>query len=179
MPPPIKVRLVPHDARWAAAAAWESAALAQALGQTVLRVHHVGSTAIPGIAAKPVLDLMPVVTSLAQLDSRRSALEAIGFGWWGEFGLPGRRYCTRDDPETGGRLVQLHCYVDGSPEVVRHLAFRDYLRAHPDVGRAYDEEKARCQRLHPDDSHAYSACKSEWIERIEAEALAHFQIGGT
>lgn len=175
MPPPIKVNLVPHDPRWAEAAAAEGKALAQALGSIVLRVHHVGSTAIPGISAKPILDLMPVVTSLAELDERRSALEALHYAWWGELGLPGRRYCTKDDPGTGERLVQLHCYADGSPEVTRHLAFRDYLRERPDVARAYDEEKARCQRLHPEDSHAYCDCKNAWIKRIEAEALAYYQ----
>lgn len=172
MPPPIQVHLVPHDPRWADAAAAEGAALAQALGDVVLRVHHVGSTAIPGISAKPILDLVPVVTSLAGLDEQRCALEALGYAWWGELGLPGRRYCTKDDPATGERLVQLHCYVHGSSEVVRHLAFRDHLRARPDVARAYDDEKARCRRLHPDDSHAYGDCKAECIQRIEAEALA-------
>ncbi|AKU92587.1 GrpB family protein [Vulgatibacter incomptus] len=174
MPPPIKVKLVPHDPRWAEAAAEETEDLAKALGSVLLRVHHVGSTAIPGIRAKPVLDLMPVVSSLAELDAKRSALEALGFSWWGEYGLPGRRYCTKDDPVTGDRLVQLHCYVEGSEEIERHVAFRDYMRAHADVAHAYDEEKARCQRLHPDDSHAYSDCKNDWIQRAQAEALARF-----
>ncbi len=175
MPPPFKVNLVPHDPRWAEAAAAEGEVLAQTLGGIVLRVHHVGSTAIPGIAAKPILDLIPVVTSLAKLDEHESTLTALGYAWWGELGLPGRRYCTKDDPGTGERVVQLHCFVDGSDEIARHLAFRDYLRARPDLARAYDEEKTRCQRLHPDDSHAYGDCKDAWIKRIEAEALASCQ----
>jgi len=176
LPPPFKVELWPHDPRWAEAAQAESKALALAVGAVLVEIHHVGSTAIPGIAAKPILDLMPVVRSLAELDTRRSEIEALGYEWWGEFGLPGRRYCTKGNPETGRRLVQLHCFVAGSPEINRHLAFRDYLRERPEIARAYDQEKARCQRLHPDDSHAYGDCKDAWIKRIEAEAQNHRRV---
>lgn len=175
MPPPIKVNLVPHDPRWASAAVEASRALEQALDGVLLRVHHVGSTAVPGICAKPVLDLLPVVTSLVALDGRQRALEALGYAWWGEYGLEGRRYCTRDDQATGERLVQLHCWVEGVKEIERHLAFRDYLRAHPVAARAYDAEKTRCARLHPEDSHAYSACKGAWIRGTEADALAWYE----
>lgn len=172
MPPPIKVELLPHDPKWAGAAIAESEALASAMGSILVAVFHMGSTAIPGIRAKPVLDLMPVVTSLSELDSRRTAIEALGYEWWGELGLPGRRYCTRSEPVTGCRLIQLHCYAEGSSEITRHLAFRDYLRANPEIAAAYDQEKARCQCLHPDDSHAYGDCKDPWIKKVEAEALA-------
>ncbi|MCP3167788.1 GrpB family protein [Myxococcus qinghaiensis] len=175
VPPPIRVTLVPHDPRWAEAAATEARYLTDALGSIVLRVHHVGSTAIPGIRAKPILDLMPVLTSVDELDKHQGVLEGLGYAGWGELGMPGRRYCTKDDPRTRERLVQLHCYADGSPEISRHLAFRDYLRERPGIARAYDDEKVRCQRLHPNDSHAYSGCKDAWIKRIEAEALAFYQ----
>ncbi len=174
-PSPIKVELVPHDPRWAVMAQGEGKALATALGSTLLVVHHIGSTAIPGISAKPILDLIPVVTGLPELDIRKGEIEALSYEWWGELGLPGRRYCTRSDPRTGRRLVQLHCYVVGSPEIERHLAFRDYLRERLDIARAYDQEKAHCQRLHPNDSHAYGDCKDAWIRTIEAEALARYR----
>ncbi len=172
MPPPFKVELLSYDPSWTERAAAEAQALASALGPVLLTVHHVGSTAIPGISAKPVLDLMPVVTSLQGLDRHGGEIEALGYEWWGEFGLPGRRYCTKSDPGTRRRLVQLHCYEDGSSEIERHLAFRDYLRERPDIARAYEREKTRCQKLHPDDSHAYSDCKSASIKAIEDEALA-------
>ena len=172
MLPPIHVELKPHDPQWIEDALAESRVLGAALGAVLLTVHHIGSTAIPGIHAKPVLDLMPVVTDLPALDRCRAAIEALGYDWRGEWGLPGRRYCTKSHPVTGRRMVQMHCYADGSSEIARHLAFRDYLRHAPRIAAAYDREKERCRCLHPDDSHAYSDCKDVWINAVEALALA-------
>jgi GrpB-like predicted nucleotidyltransferase (UPF0157 family) len=171
MPAPIAVELLPHNPHWAERAQYESERLADVLGASLVTAHHIGSTAIPGIRAKPILDLIPVFISMTALNEARIAIESLGYAWWGEYGLSGRRYCTWDDPRTGRRQVQLHSYATGSFEIIRHLAFRDYLRARPDIAQAYDSEKARCRALHPFDSHAYSDCKCDWIHRIEEEAL--------
>ena len=102
--------------------------------------------------------------------ARRS--RSLGYEWWGEYGLAGRRYCALSEPETGRRLVQLHCYASGSPDIARHLAFRDHLTRHPGIARAYEAEKRRARELHPDNSHAYTEEKAAWIRTMEAEALA-------
>lgn len=171
-PGSVQVELRAHDPAWRQVAARESAALAAALGPVLITVHHIGSTSIPGIHAKPIIDLIPVATNLLELDGCREAVEALGYTWWGEYGLPGRRYCFKNDLRSGRRLVHLHGYAQGSPEIVRHLAFRDYLIAHPDLAQAYDQEKARCRDLHRDNMNDYSDCKDAWIKRIEAQALA-------
>jgi GrpB-like predicted nucleotidyltransferase (UPF0157 family) len=163
------VVLVPHDPRWAAMAAERGAAITRALGDAIVTVHHVGSTSIPAIAAKPILDLVPVVTSLEALDARRSALEALGYAWWGEFGLLGRRFCILEAAD-GTRLVHAHCWAAGAPAIARHVAFREYLRAHPDEARAYEAEKRRAAAVHPESSRAYSEEKSAFVRALVDDA---------
>ena len=127
---------------------------------------HLGSR----FAAKPIIDLMPLVSDLAELDRLRGRVEALGYGWHGELGITGRRYCTLDDP-AGVRAAQLHFFQLNSPHVERHIALRDYLRAHPEVARAYENEKRRAQSLYPDDSHRYTDEKAAWIRDAEVEAV--------
>lgn len=166
------VELLPHDPAWAHVARAEAATLRRLLGDGLVAVHHIGSTAIAGIRAKPVVDLMAVVRDLSVLELQRDGLGALGYRWRGENGLPGRRYCTKDDPATGRRLMHLHGYAEGSPGIARHLAFRDHLRGNPSLALEYDREKERCQRLHRLDPRAYGDCKSTWIQRIEPDAVA-------
>jgi GrpB-like predicted nucleotidyltransferase (UPF0157 family) len=157
-----KVELVPHDPTWAAQAAAESARLSEAIGETLIRIEHVGSTSIPGIVAKPTIDLMPIVKRLAELDARQAAVEALGYVWRGEFGIPGRRYCIRE--QQGRRLFHVHCHQADHPEIARTIDFRDYLRADPEEARAYETLKRVAAAAHPADTLAYSHAKSDWIK---------------
>jgi GrpB-like predicted nucleotidyltransferase (UPF0157 family) len=169
MPPPIPVILAGYSPEWPEIAAVLAARL-QALGTSLVTVHHIGSTAVPGLAAKPIIDLMPLVASLAELDLQRSLIEGMGFSWHGELGIAGRRYCTLSS-EDGTRVAQLHFFEHDSPHVTRHLAFRDYLRAHPQASRDYEAEKRRARNLHPADSHAYTDEKAAWVQALETQAL--------
>ena len=136
--------------------------------------HHIGSTAIPGILAKPTLDLLGAAAELGDLDLARPAMELAGYEWHGEFGFVGRRYLTLTNQATGKRAVNLHCYASVDPAIARHLAFRDHLRANPELAARYGRIKQQCAERHPDDSHAYTACKDGWIKRVEVDALVNY-----
>jgi GrpB-like predicted nucleotidyltransferase (UPF0157 family) len=166
--------LAPYDPEWPILAKIHAARLS-ALGEVLVAVHHIGSTAVPGLATKPIIDMMPEVTSLDDLDREQPLVESLGFVWHGELGMPGRRYCTLSD-DLGNRIVQLHFFASHSPHVTRHLAFRDYLRAHPEERNAYEKEKQRARDLHPNDSHAYTDEKAAWIQAAEAKALNWFAL---
>ena len=178
-PEPFAVELVAHSPLWAQMAQSETRRLKHALGDELTEVHHIGSTAIPGIMAKPIVDLIPIVRSIERLDAHENTVRALGYKWFGEFGLPGRRYCYLKDAKTGARLFQLHCYQEGVAEVPRHLAFRDYLRAHPALAKEYETEKIRAAKVVSDDVNAYNDQKNDWIKRVEKDALAWAASGAT
>ncbi|GAB2177546.1 GrpB family protein [Dongia sp. agr-C8] len=169
------VRLVDYHPDWPRQA-MERIARLRVLEPVLLAVHHIGSTAVPGLIAKPIIDLMPLVSDLTALDLERGAVEALGYRWHGEVGIPGRRYCTAEIGDR--RVAQLHFFTMGSPAARRHLAFRDYLRAHPGAAAAYAAVKRRARDLHPGDSHAYGAEKQPWIDQAEAQALAWYSARG-
>ena len=172
MPEAFPVILAAYNPDWPQMAARHAERL-RVLGPALVTVHHIGSTAVPGLAAKPIIDLMPLVTDLAGLDRERSRVEALGYKWHGELGIPERRYCTLNDVN-GTRIVQLHFFEADSSQVKRHIAFRDYLRAHPETAGAYETEKRRARDLHPNDPNAYCDEKAGWIKKTEALALVWF-----
>lgn len=168
------VYLVSHDPQWAVRARHEAERLATVLGNNLLRVEHIGSTSVAGLAAKPVIDLLPIVKSMDVLDQQSAVVEALGYKWHGEFGIEGRRFCTLTNAQ-GIRELHVHFFASVSTQIKRHVAFRDYLRAHPEIAKAYETEKQRAALLHPHDSFEYNFEKGAWVQRYEAKALAWFE----
>ncbi len=166
-----RIVLSSHDVGWRDAFEREAAAVTHSLGDALDTLHHIGSTAIPGIHAKPVIDMLAVTADLARLDARADRLVALGYEALGEFGIAGRRYFRKDDPE-GVRTHQIHAFEAGSPQIARHLAFRDYLIAHPEVARAYDALKHRLAAIHPHDTRRYTEGKGAFIADVDAKAAA-------
>ena len=131
---------VPHDPAWAGAFITARETIARILGDDAIGIHHVGSTAIPDILAKPVIDILIEATSLDALDRAHAAFGRAGFIGKGEKGIEGRRYFMKDNEE-GVRSHHIHAFEHGSHHIERHLAFRDYLLAHPEIARSYSRVK--------------------------------------
>lgn len=165
-----RVRVVPHDPVWADRFSEAAHELAVALG-ALASVHHIGSTAVPGLHAKPIIDLLVAAPDLAHVDARTPAIVALGYEALGEYGLAGRRYFRREDGD-GERTHHLHVWRVGAPALLRHLAFRDYLLAHPEAAAEYGALKRRLAKHHADDIEAYVAGKDDFVKAIEARALA-------
>ncbi len=163
------ITVSPYDASWPMRFEEEAAAVRAALGEVLLTVEHIGSTSVPGLAAKPIIDMMPIVHDVRGVDRRISAMAAAGFVPRGEFGLPGRRYFVKGPAHA--RLVHCHIYAVDNPEVTRHLAFRDYVRTHPAARQAYADLKRDLAQKYPDDIIAYMDGKDGLIKQLEAEAL--------
>ena len=174
-----RVDVVPYDPGWPGSFEAEATRVAAALGDNVVAVHHIGSTAIPDAYAKPVIDMLVELRDLAEVDDRTSAMKSLGYDVMGEYGIPGRRYFRKDDPE-GVRTHQVHAFAAGSAEVERHLAFRDYLRAHPDDARRYSRLKRRLAEDHPQSPDEYMDGKDGFIKEIDRTAVRwrRLQSGG-
>jgi GrpB-like predicted nucleotidyltransferase (UPF0157 family) len=138
-----------------------------ALGDLALAVEHVGSTAVPGLPAKPIVDLDAVIPAPADLPAAVARLAARGYVHEGDLGIPGRE-AFRPPPD----LPRHHLYVvaAGAAELRRHLLFRDHLRAHPDAARAYADLKRAAASRAGDDRAAYTRAKDEFVAAILREA---------
>ena len=166
---PQHIVVTPYDPAWPELFQTEAAAVRDILSGNCVAVHHIGSTAVPGLAAKPIIDLMPVVRSLAEVDAAAPAFEALGYEYLGEFGIPGRRYLRKGGDE---RTHQIHIFSEGSRrDIERHLAVRDYLRTHPAVRDAYGALKAELARRYPYDIGGYCDGKEAFVRQMEADAL--------
>lgn len=141
--------------------------LTDALGPLVQRIEHVGSTAVPGLPAKPVIDLDVVIATPADLPEVITRLRALGYRHEGDLGIAGREAFT--DPDAAP-AHHLYVCAAGSPELARHLTFRDYLRGHPAQARAYAELKRSLAERFRTDREAYSRGKATFIERALAAA---------
>jgi len=163
--------LAPHSVAWAEAFEREASAIVESLSDLPIELHHIGSTAIPGIVAKPVIDMLGVVPSVEVLDTRAHPLAELGYEALGEYGIPGRRYFRKNAPD-GVRTHQLHVFAVGSREIQRHLDFRDYLRAFPAEAGVYAVLKQDLAERCRSDMRAYSDGKTEFIRAVEERAAA-------
>lgn len=161
--------LADYDERWPARFEAEKRQLVDALGDGIVDCLHIGSTAVPGLAVKPVIDMLLIVAALSMLDRHQSVLAALEYLAKGENGIAGRRYFYKGAQV---RRFHLHAYEPTHPDIVRHLAFRDYLRNHPEIAKEYQEVKRQALIDAQHSSKLYAKFKAPFIQRHEAIALA-------
>jgi GrpB-like predicted nucleotidyltransferase (UPF0157 family) len=163
-----KVKVSSYSEEWTLMFAKEVEELKLIFGNEIVDIHHIGSTSVPELKAKPIIDIIPVVKNIDLVDKYNQEMCNIGYEPKGENGIPGRRYFQKGGDN---RSHHIHIYQVGSYEIIRHLAFRDYLQRHPDVKKNYGELKEKLAQQFPYDIESYINGKEHLVREIEVKAL--------
>jgi GrpB-like predicted nucleotidyltransferase (UPF0157 family) len=172
--PPLEV--VDYDVDWPRRYEAEADLLRAALGADLVAIEHMGSTAVPGLAAKPVIDISVGLRRAELSADAIAALERQGYEYLGENGLPGRLFLRKN--EVGKRTHHVHAVVHGGEHWHRHRAFHDYLRVHPEEARRYAAEKRRFA-AHASTHGDYWERKQPYVDALFARAWAWYGDVGT
>jgi putative glutamine amidotransferase len=156
----------PYDPAWPSHFETEAARIRAALGDLAVEIEHVGSTSVPGLAAKPVVDIQVSVRSMVPRIAYIDPLVRLGYRWVLDPWTDEHEYFSRD--ENGERVFQIHVCPTGSEWERRHLVFRDWLRDHPEDAAAYERLKRELAERHPRDLYAYIEGKTPFIREIES-----------
>jgi len=180
---PRVIEVVDYDPVWITAFEEEAALLTVVFGQRVIEVHHIGSTAVPGLDAKPIIDILVILNHTYDINSFDRAMEDVGYRVRGECldatipGTPGRFYFTKET--NGVRSHHVHVYAKGHREILDKLAFRDYLRAHRNKAAAYAELKRRIAAQYRFDNVGYMRAKDGFVKSALLEARRWYQLTNT
>ena len=162
------IEVVPYDANWPAQFEDELKRIEPIFSDNFVKLHHIGSTSIPNLAAKPTIDMLLEVTNIEHVDQCNATMAELGYEAWGEYGIPGRRFFVKGEDK---RTHHLHVFQVGSPDIQRHLDFRDYLIAHPEEAEQYAALKIELARLHAHNRRQYVLSKQGFVKQLEAKAL--------
>ena len=164
-----------YRAEWPRLYEEERARIAAILQDNGLSIYHIGSTSVPGLAAKPIIDILAVVRSLEAVDAAAQQFAGIGYEYMGEFGIAGRRYLRKGGDE---RTHQIHIFqADDWDNIGRHLAFREYMRAHAAAREEYAALKKALAQKFPYDIEGYCDGKERFVREMEQRALAWYDGG--
>jgi len=169
-----EVKVVPYDSNWPAKYEDEINRIMKVLGPEIVSSHHIGSTSMPSMNAKPIIDILLEVRDITRIDDYNNEMIALGYEPRGELGIPGRRYFSREEPKDV-RTHHIHAYQVGNIELTRHLAFRDYMIEHPEDAKEYAELKIVLARRFPLDIDGYILGKNLYVNRMEKIAMEWYQ----
>lgn len=163
------VRIVEHDPAWPALAERELRRIAEAVGDVAVRLEHVGSTAVPGLAAKPIVDLQLSVTALEPRERYVAPLQRLGYLFAPAPESPDYHFFAK--PPERPRAHHLHVCQAGGEQELRHVAVRDFLRSHPEEAARYAALKREVVARHPQDRLAYIDGKDAYVTALEQRAV--------
>ncbi|WP_173585930.1 GrpB family protein [Halalkalibacter wakoensis] len=163
-----KVEVLSYQTMWPSLYEKEVKKLKTIFGTLCMDIHHIGSTAVNGLKAKPVIDMMMIVSILNDVDRFNSSMESIGYEPMGENGIVGRRFFQKGGDD---RTHHLHIFEQGNEHINRHLAFRNYLRATPEEAKQYGQVKQMLSKQFPQDIASYIKGKENVVKEIERRAL--------
>lgn len=161
------VEVVPHQDEWSATFKEESKKIKDVFGEEIRNVYHIGSTAIPTIWAKPIIDIMVEVINITKVDHFNIKMEQLGYEAVGENGIHNRRFFRKGGDN---RTHHVHIFEKGNEEISRHLAFRDYLIAHPEEAIKYSQLKRNLAEAFPTNIQKYIEGKNDYISDIDNKA---------
>lgn len=159
-----------YDPIWTARFDRESAQISERLGEQVEEIHHIGSTSVPGLAAKPEIDLLVIVLSLNQINAINSGMEDLGYAVRGECGIPGRHYFSKNIGSK--RTHKAHVCLRSHRLALELIVFRDYLRDHPDDAKTYESLKLELSKTNRAGIREYLDGKASYILRVVERANA-------
>lgn len=167
-----KVVVTAYNEQWVSRFEEEAMMLRDIFGSELIEIHHIGSTSVEGLKAKPIIDIMPVVRDINEIDHFNPAMASIGYVAKGENGIPMRRYFKKGGDD---RTHHVHIYEEGNPEIERHLAFRDYLRTHPEEVKKYGDLKEELSHRYPYVIESYIKGKEQLVLEIERKAIEWYR----
>lgn len=159
-----------YDPKWPALFEAERLRIQEKLGHLVLEIHHVGSTAVPGMNAKPEIDLLIVVKSISDINAINSGMAELGYDVRGECGIEGRHYYSKNTHSA--RIHKAHVCETSHSNVARQIAFRDYMRDHPKDAQEYATLKMSLAKSNSKGMAEYLEGKQKYIEGIIHKALS-------
>lgn len=161
------IKVVPYNPAWPPMFESEAVKIKEALGENCIGIDHIGSTSIPSLSAKPIIDIMAIVVDIKAIDLSNFNMQQLGYDCLGEYGFLLRRFFVKKD------AFHVHVFQQGDPEIERHLKFRDWMRNNPNDRNAYAALKNKLAQKFSNDMSAYCFGKDEFVALIDEKAGWH------
>lgn len=170
----MNVIVTEYDENWNELYKREEQKLRDIFNDELVEIHHIGSTAVSNLKAKPIIDIIPVVKNIEKVDNFNEKIIVLGYEPLGELGITGRRYFRKGGEN---RTHQIHIFqYDNEYEIKRHLAVRDYLISHTEDMIEYGKLKERLAQQFPKDIEGYSDGKNDFVQNLERKALEWYRV---